>query len=92
MEHKWDLGIQNCKNQKIKTELGHSDVLSVYKPSFAQMLISQENMNVFWSDLITVVLNGTISYLCKLTIQDGRQAPLLKIAGTRNDNISRTIC
>ena len=28
-------------------------------------------------------LNGTISNLCKLTIQDGRQGPLLKTALTR---------
>ena len=63
------------------------------------MPIFQDSMNVFWSDLITMVpewnhfifmqidyprwppgsLNGTISYLCKLTIQDGHQGPLLKI-------------
>ena len=51
-----ELGIQNCKNKKKSTvELGHSDLLSVYKSSFAQMPISQENMNVFWSDSITMV-------------------------------------
>ena len=36
-------------------ELGHSDLLRVYKSNFAQMPISQENMNVFWSDSITMV-------------------------------------
>ena len=43
---------------KIKTSttvLGHSDLLSVYKSSFAEMPISQENMNEFWSDLVTMV-------------------------------------
>ena len=48
--------IQNCKNEKKSTaELGHSDLFSVCKSSFAQMPISQENMNVFWSDSITMV-------------------------------------
>ena len=55
MEHKWNPGIQNWKNKKKSTaELGHSDLLSVYKSNFAQMPISPENMNVFWSDLITM--------------------------------------
>ena len=35
--------------------MGHSDLLSVYKSNFAQMPISQVNMNVFWSDLITII-------------------------------------
>ena len=63
------------KIKKSTAELGHSDLPSGYKSKFAQMLISQENMNVFWSDSITMVpeSNGTISYLCKLTIQDGHQ-------------------
>ena len=43
------------KIKKSTAELGHSDLLSIYKSSFAQMPISQENMNVFWSDSITVV-------------------------------------
>ena len=46
---------QKCKNKKSTAELGHSDLLSVYKSSFAQMPISQENINVFCSDLITVI-------------------------------------
>ena len=56
LEHKWNLGIQNCKNkQKTTSELGQSNQLSVYKSNFAQMPISQENMNLFWSDSITMV-------------------------------------
>ena len=47
--------IQNYKNKKSTAELGHSDLRSVYKSNFAQMPISQENMNVFCSDSITMV-------------------------------------
>ena len=36
-------------------ELGHKDLLSIYKSNFAQMPLSQENMYVFWSDSITMV-------------------------------------
>ena len=51
-----ELGIKNGKNKKKSTaDLGHSDLLSVYKSNFIQMSISQENMNVFSSDLITMV-------------------------------------
>ena len=42
------------KIKKSRAELGHTDLLSVYKSSFTQMPISQENMNVFWSDSITM--------------------------------------
>ena len=41
------------KLKKSVAELGHSDLLNVYKSNFAQ--ISQENMNVLWSDSITMV-------------------------------------
>ena len=51
----WNLGIQNCKSKKITAELGHRDLLSVYKSNFTQMPISQENMNVYLSDSITMV-------------------------------------
>ena len=58
-EFAWNIiGTLVFKIVKIKksiTELDHSDLLSVYKSNFAQMPISQENMNVFWSDLITMV-------------------------------------
>ena len=51
-----NLGIQNYKNKKKSTaELGHRDILSVYKSNFAQMPISQENMNVYLTDSITMV-------------------------------------
>ena len=43
------------KKKKSTAELGHRDLLSVYKSNFAQMPISQENMYVFWSDSITMV-------------------------------------
>ena len=59
------------KIKKSIAELGHSDILSVYKASFAQMPISQENMNAFGQILSQWSLNGTISYLCKLTIHNG---------------------
>ena len=49
-----ELGIQNCK-KKSTAELSDSDLLSVYMSSFAQMPIAQENMNVFWSNSITMV-------------------------------------
>ena len=39
--------------KKSTAELGHSDLLSVNTSNFAQ--ISQENINVFWSDLIIIV-------------------------------------
>ena len=41
--------------KKSTAGLGHSDLLSVYKSNLAQMPISQENMNVFCSDLIRMV-------------------------------------
>ena len=41
--------------KKSTAELGHSDLLSIYKSNFAPMPISQENINVFWSDSITMV-------------------------------------
>ena len=41
--------------KKSTAELVHSDLLSVYKSNFTQMPISQENMNVFWSDSLTMV-------------------------------------
>ena len=41
--------------QKTTAELDHSDLLSISKSNFAQMPISQEYMNVFWSDSITMV-------------------------------------
>ena len=50
-----EIGIQNFKNKKTTAELDHSDLISVYKSSFTQMPISQENLNVFWSDSVTVV-------------------------------------
>ena len=37
------------------SESGHSDLLCVYKSNFTQMPISRENVNVFCSDLITMV-------------------------------------
>ena len=41
-------GIENCKNKSKSTaEVGHSSLLSVYKSSFAQMPVSQENINMF---------------------------------------------
>ena len=55
MEDQQNRGIRNCKNKKkITAELGHSDLFGIYKSSFAQMPISKENMNVNWSDLITM--------------------------------------
>ena len=44
-------GLLNSK-QPATAELGYSDLLSVYKSNLAQMPISQENMNEFWSDSI----------------------------------------
>ena len=41
--------------KKITAELGHIDLLSVNTSNFARMPISQENINVFWSDLIIIV-------------------------------------
>ena len=40
--------------KKSTVELSHGDLLSVYKSSFAKMPISNENMNLFWSDLVTL--------------------------------------
>ena len=74
MDHKWTLGIQNYKNKKKSTaELGHGDLLSVYKSNFAEMPISQENMNVFWSDLITMVPES--SYFIFMQIDYSRWPP-----------------
>ena len=74
---------KNSKNfkKKITAELGHSNQMSVYKSNFAQMPISQENMNVFWSNLITMVAEWNHFIFVQML--------LLKIAQTRN-NISRT--
>ena len=41
--------------KKSTAELGYSDLFSVYRSNLARMSISQENMNVFWSDSITMV-------------------------------------
>ena len=43
------------KIKKITAELGHSDLLCVYKSYFAQMPISRVNVTVFCLDLITMV-------------------------------------
>ena len=48
MEHQWNLVLKIIKLKESTAELGHSDLLSVCKSSFAQMPISQENMNVFF--------------------------------------------
>ena len=45
----------NCENKKSTSEVGHSDLLSVNAPSFAQMSVSVENLNGFWSRLIRMV-------------------------------------
>ena len=45
-------------------------------------LSTDDSMNVFGQIRSQWSLNETISYLCKLLIQDGRQGPLLKIAQT----------
>ena len=50
-----ELFYRNIKINKNTAELGYSDLHRVYKSSFAQMPISQENMNLFWSDWITMV-------------------------------------
>ena len=42
-------------NKKKQKQYGHSDLLCVYKSNFAQMQIYRENVNVFCSDLITMV-------------------------------------
>ena len=56
MQHQWDLVVFKITKKKQKTaELGHNDLLSVYKSNFAQMPISRENMNLFWSDLTKIV-------------------------------------
>ena len=43
------------KKKKKKQQSKVSDLLCVYKSNFAQMPISRENVNVFCSDLITMV-------------------------------------
>ena len=60
------------KNKKKSTvELGHSDLLSVYKSSSAHIPISRENMNVFCSDLITMVPEWSY-FIFMQKIQDGQ--------------------
>ena len=61
------------KIEKSTVELGHTDLLSVYKSNFAQMSISQENMNVFWSDLITMVSEW--NYFIFMQIDNPRWLP-----------------
>ena len=41
--------------KKNNAEIGHSDLLSVYKSNFVQMPISRENMKLFWFALIKMV-------------------------------------
>ena len=43
------------KKKKNTAKKGHSDLLCVDKSNLAQMPISRENVNVFCSDLITMV-------------------------------------
>ena len=49
------LVLKIVKIKKSTAELSHSNILSVYKSNFAQVPISQDNTNVFGSDLITMV-------------------------------------
>ena len=81
LENKWNLDIQNCK--KKVAALGHSDLLSVYKSKFAQIPICQENMNVFWSDLITMVPEW--NHFIFMQIDNPRWPPgaVTKLAQTR---------
>ena len=57
--YKFDRNINGTLVFKImkikKNTAGHSDLLYVYKSNFAQMPISRANVNVFCSDLITMV-------------------------------------
>ena len=46
------LVLKIIKLKESTAELGHSDLLSVCKSSFAQMPISQENMNVFFVTIV----------------------------------------
>ena len=50
-------GILNCKKEKKTStaELGHSDLFSLYKSSFAQMPISQERIECI---LVRINHNG----------------------------------
>ena len=43
------------KTKKTQQNKMDSDLLCVYKSNFAQMPVSRENVNVFCSDLITMV-------------------------------------
>ena len=81
------LGIKLKKRRKKTAELGHSVLFSVYKSNFPQMPIPEENMNAFWSDLITKVPES--NYFKLMQIDYSRWPP-----GTVTKNsicISRTI-
>ena len=55
MEYQWNVGIENCKNKKKNPQQNKVTMTYLVFTGVAQMPISQENMNVFWSDLITVI-------------------------------------
>ena len=55
IQHWWDLDFQNYRNKKVSVaELGHSDLLPVYK-SCAKMQISPKTLNRVWSHLIRMI-------------------------------------
>ena len=73
-------------------EEGHSDLLCVYKSNFDQMPISQENVNVFCSDLIIMVPKWNYTICMQIAYPRWLPGTVTKNSiNTKNDNILRPV-
>ena len=88
--YKFDWNINGTlvfKIVKIKKKTHQSKVTVTYFVFTSPILLKCQYLEKMWMYFVQIwsqwSLNGTISYLCKLTIQDGCQGLLLKIAYTR---------
>ena len=83
MAHYWDFGFQNYQiEKKSVSELGHSDLLSVYESSFAKKCQYCKKYSTDFSQIRSGCANEVLSNLCDWAVQDGRRLLFLKIANT----------
>ena len=85
--YKFDWNINGTlvfKIMKIKKKTQQSKVTVTYFVFTSPILLKCQYLEKMWMYFVQIwsqwSLNGTISFLCKLTIQDGRQGLLLKLA------------
>ena len=82
--YRWPTGAVTKKSIKTKTTIFQEPLVEI-DPILCQ------NVFFFLHEAILIFLSVTISNLCKLTVQDVLQRPLLKKHKHENGNISRTI-